>query len=624
MGSFNIKYKDLYELYWDLDSRLGGLNDKIGEYITALEELINPKFFTGNTSEAMSAYFKEVHIVCLKAIQAAAQNLMDTMVGYKAGYYGIDMATNFVIPETSVNSVKNELSGCYASMTSEHERIKSALSSISDLASYDAPSIDSIETEHTSLDTKLKTLVDDINSFEESTVQSLEDSTKIMIENFRAVMGLINQMTFFDKDSYIPGSVSSQTNFYLMGQISDIMVENHNENAELLKVIMENETALKEAAEARETRGIWAVIGGVTLIVTGTACIFFTAGASSTLIAAGGFLIGGTTTIFGVADVIEGGQDIYYGSAGNIDDKSINVIRDTVFMGNQKVYNVTENVFAFAASAMAPIGKASSAGILNKGVVVKAVVSEGAGEAAGRITNAGVTKLSGNETIGMISGMIASSAASSGVQKFFDRPKPDLASLMSPEDAARYEGFFLSRADGNNLPPGMDVDDFNRFQYGLEKVEYGQPDIQNYTYNMYENPGPLLLLENGKHIKNFYGGRYNIEVLQQDTILYRAGDVNGSGYGQYYVTEPPISQAQVRIDSAVKAQWIDVKTGHLDGKSPLNTVYAVKIPKGTSLYTGPVAPQGGVYLGGSNVNQIFIFRPWEIPGAEVLGQLPLS
>ena len=54
------------------------------------------------------------------------------------------------------------------------------------------------------------------------------------------------------------------------------------------------------------------------------------------------------------------------------------------------------------------------------------------------------------------------------------------------------------------------------------------------------------------------------------------------------------------------------------------TVFAIKFPAGTTIYTGPVATQGGAYLGGENVMQIYIPNPWDIEGIEVLGQLPLS
>ncbi len=53
-------------------------------------------------------------------------------------------------------------------------------------------------------------------------------------------------------------------------------------------------------------------------------------------------------------------------------------------------------------------------------------------------------------------------------------------------------------------------------------------------------------------------------------------------------------------------------TGELTGESVIDTVYAIKIPKGTTVYTGPVGSQGGAYYGGYNIMQTFIikFRGW--------------
>ena len=148
-----------------------------------------------------------------------------------------------------------------------------------------------------------------------------------------------------------------------------------------------------------------------------------------------------------------------------------------------------------------------------------------------------------------------------------------------------------------------------RFHFANKpKVTYGQKDIQNYKYNMVEDPGPLAEMDNNP-AQNFYGGRYNAETLTQDTVYYRAGDSGGRPLGQYYTTEPPTSAAQVRLDTAVKPQWIDPKTGVCTGTSPVNTVYAVNIPAGTTVYTGPVGPQGGAYMGGPDIIQIFIQTP---------------
>ena len=103
----------------------------------------------------------------------------------------------------------------------------------------------------------------------------------------------------------------------------------------------------------------------------------------------------------------------------------------------------------------------------------------------------------------------------------------------------------------------------------------------------------------------------NVVTLQDDVILYRAGDSTGNQLGQYF-----------RIDLAIKEQWIDPSTGVLTGTSVIDSYYTIKIPKGTTIYVGPADYQGGIYLGGAE--QIFIEKPWLIDGVEIISNTPLN
>ena len=71
---------------------------------------------------------------------------------------------------------------------------------------------------------------------------------------------------------------------------------------------------------------------------------------------------------------------------------------------NEEAYYLTESVFAFAASAMIPIGQASTAGNLTfkstATIVAKEGISMGAGAGAQKIT----TDVTGNDTAGMVAG----------------------------------------------------------------------------------------------------------------------------------------------------------------------------------------------------------------------------
>ena len=223
----------------------------------------------------------------------------------------------------------------------------------------------------------------------------------------------------------------------------------------------------------------------------------------------------------------------------------------------------------------------------------------------------------------MVEEVISGNPANSSVSEIGDvARKTDIEELShttifkNSDDIALGEKA-LSNVEVNKLDDVAEV-----VESGSTTVIYWSGDIANYQYNMIENPGPLANITDNP-AKNFFGGRYNVEVLTSDKIFYRGGQA-GKPLGQWFTLEPPKSVVKVRIDTAVKLQWINSVTGELTGTSVVDTVYAIKIPKGTTIYTGPVGPQGGVYCGGYNISQIFIETPWKLEGVEVVDSFSLK
>lgn len=87
----------------------------------------------------------------------------------------------------------------------------------------------------------------------------------------------------------------------------------------------------------------------------------------------------------------------------------------------------------------------------------------------------------------------------------------------------------------------------------------------DYNYNMVNNPGPLAKI-NGNPAANFAGGKYDAHILENDLFLYRAGKAGGrkNALGQWLTRAPAESVAKVRMDLAVKPQWIE-QNGTLTG-----------------------------------------------------------
>jgi hypothetical protein len=124
------------------------------------------------------------------------------------------------------------------------------------------------------------------------------------------------------------------------------------------------------------------------------------------------------------------------------------------------------------------------------------------------------------------------------------------------------------------------------------------------------NPGPLP----PDLAATFSGGRYSEVVLDQDTILHRAG-TSKAPLGQFFSRTPPQSAIQERIDKAILSRWPG------GGVSPIDSAIAVNIPKGTSIFVGEVSAQGGHFVGGTE--QIVIPKPWTVGGVRVVSVTPL-
>ena len=254
-------------------------------------------------------------------------------------------------------------------------------------------------------------------------------------------------------------------------------------------------------------------------------------------------------------------QNIYYGLSGDGKSVAVNPIRDTMFIGKEELYHSLEQIFGLTTGVFIPIAQ------------TKSIVQ-------------GLWQF----TWGTIGGLATGQAAYHGTKL-----------LGGSEETAQLMNLF-----GNFVGGGYAAyKAANKFS--LNKVS---TNPREYSYNMIENPGPLPEI-NETAANSFASGKYNVKILEEDTVFFRAGN-SDRPLGEYYTRDIPESVIKVRIESAVKPQWFDRETGHLTGRSELTDIYATKFPKGTVYYEGPTGSQGGVYIGGKE--QIFINKPWTIDG----------
>ena len=401
-------------MFWEYKRKIENLIENIDNCIERINMFTENAVFTGKTGDAVKSYLGEAHITILSGIKVTAQTLLDNMAAYKDGYRAIDSSTNFKLDEEAIQEFRKKLASNYEDTDEYTGEIRSALSEVSDISDVGMPDSNGVFDIHEQMDSDLIKLVSNVNSYERENVVRLENSVELLLENLQSCLSKIGlsqgAIESYETGSFITGKDAGTLNTGIK-----IFGDLHEKNKEAYDEIYETEQKIKDEAEKRKTQGIWRTVGGAVLIATGAACIVLTGGAAIPIVADVAVAVGSGTAVFGAADAIEGTQDIYYGSTGDIDSTAVNGIKDGLFQGNEDAYYLTENAFAFAASAMIPIGQASTAGNLTfkstATIVAKEGISMGAGAGAQKIT----TDVTGNDTAGMVAGMVASGVTAKGL-----------------------------------------------------------------------------------------------------------------------------------------------------------------------------------------------------------------
>ena len=533
MEGFQINYTDLSDLFWEYKRKIENLIENIDNCIERINMFTENAVFTGKTGDAVKSYLGEAHITILSGIKVTAQTLLDNMAAYKDGYRAIDSSTNFKLDEEAIQEFRKKLASNYEDTDEYTDKIRSALSEVSDISDVGMPDSNGVFDIHEQMDSDLIKLVSNVNSYERENVVRLENSVELLLENLQSCLSKIGlsqgAIESYETGSFITGKDAGTLNMGIK-----IFGDLHEKNKEAYDEIYETEQKIKDEAEKRKTQGIWRMVGGAVLIATGVACIVLTGGAAIPIVADVAVAVGSGTAVFGAADAIEGTQDIYYGSTGDIDSTAVNGIKDDLFQGNEDAYYLTENAFAFAASAMIPIGQASTAGNLTfkstATIVAKEGISMGAGAGAQKIT----TDVTGNDTAGMVAGMVASGVTAKGLNGIEAEAnklaKPKLGDVGDGGDAV------LNDADGPVVKEGS-IEQLSEIEYKeLTGYEYLDTQLGNLKdkvkLNQYQSAESVNdWWANNGYDRPPYTPKTVVQdiTLDCDTIFVRVYDGNISG-----------------------------------------------------------------------------------------------
>ena len=392
----------------------------------------------------MRTYLVEVHGTLLQTLANLMNDYSTNLLLYKDGYYQIDSFLHTKLPGKEFTRLHSDLKGSRDKLKPEIELLKTTKSDISDLVSYEGTSHTSTVMNYNFLMNQLKNLDTSITQYESS--HSGQDLVAFK-ELLAATKALIAEHSGKSRNvgTYQSGDFAKLKSVQRFALAYDQAAKQMESRVERVKAAQERDKARFEAlaAEDRAKKG-WIDLGvGVFTAVIGIVAIVSTMGAATPLVVAGG-VVGFGTSVYGLSNAEEGVHNIALGNAGDIQTKARNPIRDTVFMGNDKLYHDVGGAFVIASAIMIPIGKTQS--------VVQGLTEFAIGEAGAYTTGQvayHVTKLAGGseedaQTANFIGNILGGYAASSAASKF---SLNKLKNNVSEPNFANYKEFSTTKID---------------------------------------------------------------------------------------------------------------------------------------------------------------------------------
>ena len=336
-------------------------------------------------------------------------------------------------------TLHSDLKSSRNNLKSEIELLNATKDKISDLVSYSGSSHTSTVMNYNFLMNQVKNLDSSIIQYESShagqdlvAFKELLAATKALIAEHAGKTRTVG--------SYQSGDFAKLQSIQRFAIAYQQATKQMESRVERVQAAQERDKARFEAlaAEDRAKKG-WIDLGlGVVTAAIGVLAIVGTMGSATPLVFGFGLTAGLGTFAYGTSNAGEGIHNIQLGNAGDGHTKAKNFIRDTLFMGNDKLYHDIGNVFVTAIAIMIPIGQTQS--------VVKGLTQFAIGEAGayttGQVAYHGTKLLGGSEedaqTANFIGNIIGGYAASSAASKF---------SLNQPVSSNRYSKIDFTQTD---------------------------------------------------------------------------------------------------------------------------------------------------------------------------------
>ena len=558
--SYNIKFDDITSVQVESQKTINAWGESVASLNKAMNDFINNQNLQGQAISSMRTYLVEVHGTLLQTLVNLMNDYSTNLLLYKDGYYQIDGNLHTKLPSKAFTNLHSDLKSSRDDLKSEIELLKTTKSKISDLVSYEGSSHTSTVMNYNFLMNQIKNLDTSITQYESNhasqdlvAFKELLAATKALITEHAGKTRTVG--------TYQPGDFAKLKSIQRFAIAYKQATKQMESRVESVKAAQERDKVRFEAL-ARSDKGWGDMAISAISIIVGVTAIVVTWGTATPLVVATAITAGVGSTVYGVSNMYEASQDIKLGNAGDIQTKAENPIRDTAFMGNDKLYHDVGNVFVTTSAIMIPIGQTQS--------VVKGVTQFAIGEAgaytAGQ-TAYHVTKLAGGseedaQTANFIGNLVGGYVTSSAASKFsLNKVKtPQAKSTTSPIKDMPLEEYEMYRTK-SVINPDSDTMTLGKYE----------PTIRPDGTQDWSTPGPNSYISKAGDTTYFSLGddwdkitvEYGLDAEGKEMFKYfnqpALDDAVAQGKTIRFSHDPELPQYE---DSAIRWEWDYLQEQH--------------------------------------------------------------
>ena len=549
--SYNIKFDDITSVQVESQKTINAWGESVASLNKAMTDFINNQNLQGQAISSMRRYLVEVHGTLLQTLVNLMNDYSTNLLLYKDGYYQIDGDLHTKLPGQEFTRLHSDLKGSRDKLKSEIELLNTTKDKISDLVSYDGSSHTKTVMDYNFLLNQIKNLDSSITQYESNHASQDLVAFKELLAATKALItehaGKTRTVGTYQSGDF--AKLKSVKRFAIAYKQATQQMESR---VERVKAAQERDKVRFEAlaAEDRAKNGWKDLAIGVVTVAFSILAIVGSMGFATPLVVGAGLTAGLGSFAYGASNAGEGIHNIQLGNAGDIHTKSYNRIRDTLFMGNDKLYHDVGNVFVTASAIMIPIGQTQS--------VVKGLTQFAIGEAgaytAGQFAYHGTKLLGGSEedaqTANFIGNIVGGYAVSSAASKFslnkvkvdVEAPKYNREQILKNLEESRLaresSNFdqYLAKEKFQKTLMGMDPMDRQRYLQWHEYAESGIMVQDRVKLLSWERPvNSKLYLENKAVYDN---PKYFDQLTGSENWPGQKGDPNIDGFvkGEYQKT----------------------------------------------------------------------------------------